>query len=328
MGLGRALTSFQVVDILQALGAVHHSTRVLCSALRYLSVRWFIWGTVVLALPIHTLAEGCKQLSDGTRTALLSYATDYYQAGSRDTLHIVRERLDPITCSTRVSIESSAIPTRLTLFVSPDGHFASKAELVNLDQNAQVIANRQAQETEQMLMSSGAPSKGDNNAVVTVAVFSDFECPFCQRFNDLLNQLPSQERAKVKLVFINWPIRGHKWAGQAASLGVCMATQNRDVFWRVHDWLFNHQGSINQANLMSEVHQAFKNDAMLDWPKLEACLDSSTPREVLDREHQLGTDLDVVVTPTVFINGQRQRPIRDIDGLITAIEQNIRKQRD
>jgi len=61
------------------------------------------------------------------------------------------------------------------------------------------------------------PVLGDQNAPVTMVIYEDFQCPFCQRFEqNTMPQIKSNyvDTGKVKVVWKDMPIPqiGHEWA--------------------------------------------------------------------------------------------------------------------
>ena len=88
---------------------------------------------------------------------------------------------------------------------------------------------------------TGAAIEGDPEATVTIAEFSDFQCPFCQRWTlQALPTLRSQLGDDVKLAFMHFPITAiHPNAGYAAVASICAGDQG--AFWEMHDLLFARQ---------------------------------------------------------------------------------------
>jgi protein-disulfide isomerase len=88
---------------------------------------------------------------------------------------------------------------------------------------------------------SGAEIHGSAGAAVMIAEFSDFQCPFCQRWvqqsmepiRDLLGE-------DVAFAFMHFPITQiHPNAPYASFAAICAGEQ--DSFWEMHDLLFARQ---------------------------------------------------------------------------------------
>ncbi|MFP4118408.1 MAG: thioredoxin domain-containing protein, partial [Candidatus Woesearchaeota archaeon] len=72
-------------------------------------------------------------------------------------------------------------------------------------------------EMEQLV--EGASYKGDSDAPVTIVEFSDFACPFCNKFyEDTLGQIEENyvETGDVKLIYRHFPVVGGEAQAEAA----------------------------------------------------------------------------------------------------------------
>ena len=63
---------------------------------------------------------------------------------------------------------------------------------------------------------AGTPMWGKADAKVTVVEFSDFQCPFCGRANDTVDQIKKKYNGKIKLYYRQFPLPMHKDARPAA----------------------------------------------------------------------------------------------------------------
>jgi protein-disulfide isomerase len=88
---------------------------------------------------------------------------------------------------------------------------------------------------------SGAYIEGSNDARVMIAEYSDFQCPFCQRWvQEALPSLRELIGDDVALAFMHFPITQiHPNAGFASFAAICAGEQGD--FWGMHDILFTRQ---------------------------------------------------------------------------------------
>lgn len=100
-----------------------------------------------------------------------------------------------------------------------------------------------------------APVLGRADARLTIVEFSDFECPFCGRFNrDTFPQLKTEyiDTGKVRYVFRNFPLeRIHPRAMKSAEAGECAHAQGK--FWPMHDRLFTNQQALAEPDLVAHA---------------------------------------------------------------------------
>ena len=118
------------------------------------------------------------------------------------------------------------------------------------------------------------PVKGNPNAKVTVVEFSDYQCPFCERFfKDVEQQMIKEyvDTGKVKFVYKNLAFLG-KESTDAANAALCAKEQNK--FWEYHDKLFISQSGENQGAFSPDKLKQFAVDLGLGASKFNQCFDS------------------------------------------------------
>jgi len=122
------------------------------------------------------------------------------------------------------------------------------------------------------------PFLGDENAPVTLIEFSDYQCPFCQRFkSQTLDQLKSQyiDTGKVKFVYRDFPLDSiHPFATPAAEAAECVrdaAGGDNEVYFAYHDKIFDNVASLSDANLKAWAQELGYNiDSCLSSGKFSA----------------------------------------------------------
>jgi protein-disulfide isomerase len=143
---------------------------------------------------------------------------------------------------------------------------------------------------------TNAPVRGKPDAPVSLVLFSDFQCGFCQRVNPTLTKLLEQYPGKVRLVFKHFPIEGHDAAPLAHR--AAMAAHEQGKFWEMHDRIFAHQRTMTRADLVAHA-QALG----LDMAKFNAAIDAERFTAVLERDKKEGEGAGIDGTPTFFVNG-------------------------
>jgi protein-disulfide isomerase len=139
---------------------------------------------------------------------------------------------------------------------------------------------------------------GARQAPVVMLAFSDFQCPYCARFaTDILPRLRRDyvDGGKLRVIFRNLPLTGvHPLAKRAAIMAECARRQGK--FWPVHDALFGRSGALGER-----VFDAVIMDVGMSRPELEACMQSSSANESLERDVESARKMEVTGTPTVFL---------------------------
>jgi protein-disulfide isomerase len=143
-----------------------------------------------------------------------------------------------------------------------------------------------------------APAWGPADAKVTVVIFSDFECPFCNKTLGTLRSIEQQYPGKVRFAFRNHPLPFHTHARLAAKAALAAGEQGR--FWEYHDALFSHQDALTRPSL-----ERYAADLGLDLARFRAALDDSVLDAALEADSDDAGRLHVQGTPTFFVNGRR-----------------------
>lgn len=164
---------------------------------------------------------------------------------------------------------------------------------------------------------SGSPSRGPEDAPVTIVEFSDFECPYCAKLPPVLNQVLEQYPDQVRVVFKNFPLGNHKMARPAAVAALAAAQQ--DKFWPFHDRLLE-----NHDQLSGQKIRDIAKELDLDLPAFEKAQKSPALVARVNRDLQQGQKHGVRGTPTIFVNGRRLEN-RSLQGFRQAIERELRQ---
>jgi len=147
-------------------------------------------------------------------------------------------------------------------------------------------------------------SKGPANAAVTVVEFSDLECPACRAAQPVVDEVLKQE-PDVKFVFQHFPLESmHPWAFRAAQYADCVGRENNGAFWNFVEKVYADQPNISTSNVDQKLLD-IAGGAGANKDKVKACLDSPDTKARIWASQQLGKQVEVQGTPTVFINGRK-----------------------
>ncbi len=162
---------------------------------------------------------------------------------------------------------------------------------------------------------------GPASAAVTVAVYSDFQCPHCKTYQQAVELPLLQEFVETGIVRYDYRhyIVISRESADAANASECAGEQG--YFWPYHDLLFEQQGvqgrdTVSKTNLKTFA----KRIEGLDLSQFDACVDTGKYIEQVYREMQTGTDEGVTGTPAVFINGEKLENGQDYQQVKAAIE--------
>lgn len=155
-----------------------------------------------------------------------------------------------------------------------------------------------------------SPVLGNNDAPVTIVVFSDFQChPFCNKWHDSLKKLLNTYPQDVRIVFKHYPLRFHNNAMDAAKASV--AAQNQNGFWTYAEKLFtltdvtNSSSGYNGYNSFREAAIETAREQKLNVDKFIADMDSPETTARINADIDLVEQFKISGTPNSFVNGQR-----------------------
>jgi protein-disulfide isomerase len=192
----------------------------------------------------------------------------------------------------------------LILYSSPDLRFLSR-ELMDTKLDPSKERYEKARVAMGQLDSPDAPTSGEQSAPLTLVIFSDFECPFCKRAASIIRSEPLvAEGKKVRVVFRHYPLPQHPWAQKAAEVASCAEFQSPELFWKVHDLIFEHQDEIKPEDSDLELGTFAVQVHGVDKAQMNECLRRQLSLGAVLRDKALGTHMGVTATPTTFINGE------------------------
>jgi protein-disulfide isomerase len=188
----------------------------------------------------------------------------------------------------------------------------------NLKEQHHVQVALEAPELPRIEVEPKGPSRGPNNAPVTVVEFSDFQCPFCGREYPVIERLMKEYEGKVRLVFRNYPLDFHPFAHKAAESAACAGDQGK--FWELHNKMFE-----NQQKLAVDDLKGYAKGLGIDEAKFASCLDSGAKKGAVDEDQKAGTEAGVNGTPAFFINGIFVNGALPYDQIKQTVDRELKK---
>lgn len=166
-----------------------------------------------------------------------------------------------------------------------------------------------------LLTEGNLPTLGPRSAPVTMVIFSDFECPYCRKLMDILDQqiLPAQAN-RIQVVYRTFPLASHPWALIAAEEAGCAALQGNGQFWALHNKIFGDQKTINKDNAKSRILVLAKSIPGINFEAFQTCVEKQAALKNVLRDVSMGNMASIYATPTLFVNGWR------LDGVGSAGE--------
>jgi predicted DsbA family dithiol-disulfide isomerase len=144
------------------------------------------------------------------------------------------------------------------------------------------------------------PVRGRADAPVTIVEFADYECPYCQQIQPVVDKLLSDYPGKIAFAFKDFPLPNHAHAQKAAEAAHCAQAQGK--YWELHDAMFTtHQLETSQ------IKDAAKG-LHLDSAAFNTCLESGAKSEIVKTHFEESQALGLPGTPAFFVNGRLINP--------------------
>ena len=150
---------------------------------------------------------------------------------------------------------------------------------------------------------------GDPNAPIKIEEFADFQCPFCERFEEQTEPLLMQhyvDTGKVHFVyrsmgnFVSQNIGGGRTESQDAALAAyCAADQ--DKFWEMQDALFANVLGEDVGSFTDRRLQAIAEKAGLDMAAFNSCYNSNKFADQVQDDFADGSAAGITGTPGFLI---------------------------
>ncbi len=156
---------------------------------------------------------------------------------------------------------------------------------------------------------------GRPDALVTLVVFGDLECPHTQREISDLERLRKAFGADLRIAWRHRPLSDHSHAREAALVAQSVYTEaGGAVFWRLLQTLAAASDAPTRENLERWVKSSGADSA-----RVAGWAHSSRAAKIVDEDLELAGLFDVRATPTFFVNGTRiegYQPYRTLEAAV------------
>ncbi len=216
-----------------------------------------------------------------------------------------------------LDVDTNGTKQSIPFLVSPDGKYFISGEVTDLTVDPREAVMKRIDLT-------GRHARGPADAKVTIVEFSDFQCPFCSRGYQILEeQVMPQYEGKVRLFFKHLPLKSiHPWAEGAALATECAGDQSGDGFWKMYHGIFKAQRDLNQDNLKAKLTELAKS-AGLDEAKFTQCYEGKTALPRVDKDLAEAAAIGATSTPTFFINGRRLEGAQPLENFKAIIDEEL-----
>lgn len=143
----------------------------------------------------------------------------------------------------------------------------------------------------------GLPMLGVKTAPITIVEYTDYQCPFCQRFHvTTYAELKKNyiDTGKVRFFSRDMPLDFHPNAMRAAQAGRCANEQGK--FWQLRDVM-----GANPNNLDMESILRFAGELKMDAAALRACVESDKYKSAVQKDLLEAMSIGATGTPAFVV---------------------------
>lgn len=222
------------------------------------------------------------------------------------------------------------------VFVAIEKDPAKFIEIVNkAAQDAQKVGAEKAQEDEKKSRDAefANPLKpeiqenrvifGNKDAPITIVEYSDFQCPYCSRGFQTMQEVRKQYGDKVRIVFKHLPLDFHPLAMPAAKYFEAIAKQDPKKAEKFHDMVFENQGMLKDKGEAYFKEVAKKVGA--DVKKVEADMKGDDIAKKIAGDMEEAKKFNMSGTPGFIINGVSLRGAYPFPSFKEIIDQHLAK---
>jgi protein-disulfide isomerase len=147
------------------------------------------------------------------------------------------------------------------------------------------------------ISTQGAYAMGSKDAPLTIVEFTDFQCPYCQRFH--VNTFAELKRdyidtGKVRFVSRDLPLDFHPNAMQAAEAGRCAGEQGQ--FWAMRDRMNANPDKLDMGSLVS-----WAQDLKMNVNGFRACVEGQKYKNAIQSDIQMAQKIGANGTPSFVV---------------------------
>ena len=205
-----------------------------------------------------------------------------------------------------------AVKPRIVEFLKEQKGGARKAQFIEeLKAKYKTVVNLKAPVI--VVGTGGRPEKGPKDAAVTMIVFSDYECPYCRKAEEAVEQVLKTYEGKIKYVFRDYPLPFHQKARPAAVAANCAIAQGK--YWEFNQKLF-------VVDLSAESYKKVAADLGLDAKKFDECV-AKNDQKSIEQDLADGGAVGVNGTPGFFINGRMLSGAQPAEAFKEIIDQEL-----
>ena len=163
---------------------------------------------------------------------------------------------------------------------------------------------------------------GPADAPITIVEYTDFQCPFCARAYQTLQQVEKAYPGKIRLLYKSFPLTNiHEYALDAAKRFEAVAMQNKADAYKYYDDVFQNRDELLKGGTKFLDRAAKKAGA--NMAKLKKDLNSKTVNDRIKEDTAEAEKFGFTGTPGFIISGVSVRGAYPFDTFKQIIDKKL-----
>lgn len=162
---------------------------------------------------------------------------------------------------------------------------------------------------------SEAPFMGAADAPVVIAVFMDYQCPYCVRLKPVLDEVLELNSGQVKIAYLQFPLKMHKAALSAAEAAFVAFKEGK--FQELHNLMEGDFRALDDENILDKAASLG-----FDRETFQQKMNDPGILKRIQQDIEQGKQAGVSGIPTVFINGRKLKK-RTLEGFQELIDREL-----
>lgn len=164
---------------------------------------------------------------------------------------------------------------------------------------------------------------GNLNAPIVIVAYSDFECPYCSRGANTVEEVRKKYGKKVAFVFKHLPLPFHSMAQPAAEYFEAIAIQDGKKAYAFHDEVFKNQKDLKGKGegLLKEL--AKKVGA--DLKRISQDIKSEKVKKRIEEDKAEASEFEISGTPGFVVAGVTLKGAYPVAAFEEIIERQLKK---
>ncbi|HZE76426.1 MAG TPA: thioredoxin domain-containing protein [Gemmatimonadales bacterium] len=162
---------------------------------------------------------------------------------------------------------------------------------------------------------------GSDSAKLEITEYADYQCPFCQTFDQL--QLPTIKQQLIDSGRLRWryrdfPLQQHSFSRLAAHSAACADEQGK--YWDQHRRIYEGQQDWAELRDAGPIFRQYARANGLDLGRYDSCMRTAKYAGRIQAGYDEGVRVGITATPTLLIGGRLYQGRLDSDAIVKLVD--------